>query len=64
MTKMIILRRDGSLDCRVLLDSSDAWLGCEAIEMNNREAYERLESARKKGEGVFEDRNNAIRIHY
>lgn len=64
MKKFIILTRKGKLDCRVLLEESEQWLGREAIEVNNRESNQRLALARINGEGVFEDKNNSIIIRY
>ena len=63
MKKFIILTNKG-LDCRVLLEDSELWLGREAIEVNNRETTARLVQARQKGEGVFEDKKNIVTINY
>ena len=64
MKKYIILTRKGKLDCRVILDESDLWLGREALDVNNREATKRLVDARAKGESVYEDKNNSVTIKF
>lgn len=64
MKKYIILTRNGKLDCRVILDESDLWLGRDALEVNNREARVRLEQARIYNESVYEDRTNSVTIKF
>lgn len=64
MKKFIILTKKGKIDCRVILEDSDKWLGSKAIEVNNRESTQRLIQARANGEGVYEDKNNSVTIKY
>jgi len=63
MKKYIIVTKKG-LDCRVILEESEQWLGREALEVNNRESTQRLALARANGEGVYEDKNNSVTIKY
>ena len=64
MKKFIILAKNGRIDCRVILEESELWLGREALEVNNQESTQRLALARANGEGVYEDKNNSVTIKY
>ena len=64
MKKFIILAKNGRIDCRVILEDSEQWLGREALEVNNQESTQRLALARANGEGVYEDKNNSVTIKY
>ena len=64
MKKFIILAKNGRIDCRVILEESEQWLGREALEVNNQESTQRLALARANGEGVYEDKNNSVTIKY
>lgn len=64
MKKFIILMKNGRIDCRVILEESELWLGREALEVNNQESTQRLALARANGEGVYEDTNNSVTIKY
>ncbi len=63
MKKYVIVTKKG-LDCRVILEESELWLGREALEVNNQESTQRLALARANGEGVYEDKNNSVTIKY
>lgn len=63
MKKYVIVTKKG-LDCRVILEESEQWLGREALEVNNQESTQRLALARANGEGVYEDKNNSVTIKY
>lgn len=63
MKKYVIVTKKG-LDCRVILEESELWLGREALEVNNQESTQRLMQARANGEPFYEDTNNVVTIDY